>query len=245
MQSSEYKTMFENESSHFYYLGNHRIILSLVNKYFSKRKNLKILDAGCGTGMLASRLKPLGDVVGIDSSPIAVQFAKVRKINVKKATVAKIPFKNDNFDLVVSIDVIYHNSIKNDLVPLREFYRVLKPGGLLIIRVPANKWLLRSTDQHVHTRERYTLKELEDKLIVTGFKICKITYINISLLIPAITAYFFEKIFSPRETHSPATRLPYIINLILTKVVSFESIFATSHVNLPFGLGVLAVCKKP
>lgn len=75
MDISEYRNIFENEKSHFFYVGNHKIILSLVEKY-AKGLNLKILDGGCGTGLLAKKLEKYGDVEAVDINTEALKFAK-------------------------------------------------------------------------------------------------------------------------------------------------------------------------
>jgi 2-polyprenyl-3-methyl-5-hydroxy-6-metoxy-1,4-benzoquinol methylase len=77
MEITEYKNIFDNEKSHFFYVANHGIVLSFVKKFKSRGK-VNILDAGCGTGLLAKKLEEFGDVWGIDISPIAVNFAKIR-----------------------------------------------------------------------------------------------------------------------------------------------------------------------
>ena len=163
MDISEYKNIFENEESHFFYVGNHNMVLSLVKRYLKPGKEIRILDAGCGTGLLAKKLEKFGVVTGIDISPEAILYAKKRGIRAIKASVTKLPFKDETFDLVVSIDVLYHQNVENDLNALGEFKRVLKPNGILIVKVPAYNWLRGSHDIVVHTKHRYTLEELIER----------------------------------------------------------------------------------
>lgn len=244
MRSSEYQNIYKNEQTHFFYKANHALVINLVKKYLSEVKNPKILEAGCGTGLLAKKLSSFGVVEAIDISPEAVKLAKKRGIRAKIASVGKIPFKSSQFDLVTSIDVIYHKKIKSDKIVLNEFSRVLKPGGILIIRVPANKWLTRSTDAHVHTRERYELNNLAKKLKAAKFKVKKISYVNLILLPPAIISWIWEKIATPTSTRSPLPQLPQTANFIAFKHLLFEN-YLLNFINLPFGLGIIAVCQKP
>ena len=111
MQVSEYKNIFLNESTHFYYIGTHNTILYLVKIYLPKKKNPKILDAGCGTGLLMKKIGKIGRVWGVDISPEAIKFTKRRGIkNTIISSVEKLPFQDNVFDIVVSVDVLYHNN---------------------------------------------------------------------------------------------------------------------------------------
>lgn len=243
MELAEYENIFENEKSHFFYVANHKIVLSLVKKYLTKKGAIRILDAGCGTGLLTQKLAKYGSVVGIDNSLEALKFAKKRKVNIKLASVNKLPFEKNHFDLIVSIDVIYHQQV-NDKKSLNEFFRVLKPSGILILRVPAVKWLKLTHDKYVHTRKRYGEKELKRKIKSAGFLIEKLSFVNMALLPLTIIRHFLEKLNPPQEITSAVTPPPLLINKILTFVLSLEATFL-SFTNLPFGIGLLAVCRKP
>lgn len=243
MNISEYKNIFQNEDSHFFYVANHRIILSQVYKYLrrSKEKNLQILDAGCGTGLLAKKLSQFGSVIAVDISDEALKFAKKRAVKVAKASITKLPFKKNCFHLITCIDVIYHQNIKDDSQALKEFFRILKPNGILIIRVPANQWLKRSADDFVHTRQRYDYTELKLKLLQAGFKIEKLSFINMLLFPPAVISCLWEKISLSKK--SPLIKLPPFLNEWIGFLLSLEA-HLINNINSPFGLGLLAVARK-
>lgn len=244
MQTSEYENIYKNEASHFFYVTNHNITLSLVKKYFKiPRSRAKILDAGCGTGLLAKKLKSFGNTWGIDISSEAIKYAKKRGIKTKNASVNKLPFKKNSFDLVVSLDVLYHKQV-NDTKALKEFHRVLKPGGLVIIRVPANKWLHLNHDKHVHTRQRYSIHEIEKKIITSGFQINKVSYVNMILLPLAIIKQFIESIVSKNDVYSGVNYENKIVNNILSLFLFLESKIII-YFDLPYGLGIIAVAQKP
>ena len=144
MEKEQYKIMYDIEESNWWYKGMRKILFSLLDTYLKKKKNLKILDAGCGTGINLNYLKKYGDVTGIDISDEAIKFSKKRGYKIKKANIEKLPFKDNTFDLVISLEVIYHKQVKNDIKALKEIHRVLKKRGLAIIRVPAKKILYRT-----------------------------------------------------------------------------------------------------
>ena len=245
MEIAEYENIFKNEESHFFYVSTHELIISLVKKYLPPRKigRVRILDAGCGTGLLAQKLQKFGDVVAVDASSHAVNFSKKRGVLVKKASIVKLPFGNNVFDIVVSVDVLTHKSIKNDLVPLKEFYRVLKPNGILVLRVSANSWLHLVHNKHVHMKHRYDKRELNSKLSKIGFIIYKLSFIHSILFPPIVIRYFWEKIAKPK-VKSAIERVNPSINRILTKILLLEVGFFMRF-SIPFGVGLIAVAKKP
>src|SRR6185369_13695546 len=120
MEKQEYKNMYQREDTHFYYVTLHKLVLQLIQKYAPIKSTLNILDAGCGTGRLAELMKNVGEVTGIDMSDEALKFAKERGIKVKKASVMKLPFKDNSFDVITSIDVLYHKAVTDDTKALKE-----------------------------------------------------------------------------------------------------------------------------
>lgn len=242
MHVSEYKNIFENEETHFFYTANHVIILTLLEKFSTKKGYLKILDAGCGTGLLAQKLERYGSVIGLDINPEALKFAKKRGVKTFKGSVDSLPFKDNSFDVITSMDVIYHKQVNDDKA-LSEFFRVLVPGGFLILRVPANNWIRTNHDKHVHTRERYSRNGLKKKFENSGFIIKKLTYINLSLLPLAIINQIKENVF-PGRISSGVGKIPDFLNSQLTKILINEEKLS-NYTNLPFGLGLVAVCQKP
>ncbi len=242
MQLSEYENIYKNEGSHFFYVANHHIILTFVKKYLkTPRMATQILDAGCGTGLLAKKLGQFGKVSAIDISPEAIRFSKKRGVQARQGSINKIPFGAGTFDLVVSMDVLYHKKV-DDKNALREFYRVLKPGGVLILRVSANKWLSLNHDKHVHARQRYSMGEVKNKTLKAGFKLEKVSYVNMVLLPLAIVKQFIETIIEEKETVS-GVRSSGFLNTMLLSILSIEPMLI-SHINLPFGLGIVVVGRK-
>lgn len=244
METSEYRNIYTRERSHFFYVGNHNIVISLLRSYLKRNEQVTILDAGCGTGLLAKKLEKLGKVFAVDISSQALQFAKKRGVRAKRASVTKLPFRNNFFDCVVSIDVLYHRKVLSDRKALSEFYRVLKPGGIVIVRVPAHKWLRLSHDTHVHTRERYSKSELREKLRGSGFTIERISYINMLLFPLALLKQILEGIKPAKKTTSSIADVPKLINGVLSRLLSLETFFLR-RTSLPIGIGLVAVCRKP
>ena len=242
MEISEYRTIFEQEDNHFFYIANHKIILSLIKSYLGQVSSLKILDAGCGTGLLTKKLERFGKVLGIDLSEEALKYARKRRIKAKLGSINNLPFRDQAFDLVVSMDVIYHKAVQ-DTIALEQLKRVLKPNGLLILRVPANEWLRSSHDLQVHTRERYSLETLRTKLERAGFKIEKISYVQMLLVPISLISLLWEKLLTNKIAKTHLVILPNSLNRFIADILSLE-VSILRKFNLPFGLGLIAVARK-
>ncbi len=244
MELSEYRNIFEHEETHFYYVGTHNAVIELLKKYLPKKNGNIILDAGCGTGSLIKKIKSFGKIWGIDASSEALKFAKKNGLkNVLKASVEKIPFENNTFDAVISIDVLYHKEVKSDLKALREFKRVLKPGGILIIKNPAHNWLRGNHDIVIHTKRRYSSKQFGEKLHQAGFQIIQLSYINIFFFPLAIIKRLVESVLKTKPS-SDVKSLPPQINRVLINIYNFETKLLTKG-TIPLGLSLFAIGRKP
>ena len=243
MKAQEYQRIFELEEKHWWYLGMREISLALLSQVLAPQKSLKILDAGCGTGGMMHVLSQFGQVSGFDVSPEAIKFCHARNLKkVNLASVEKIPFNNDSFDLVTSFDVLYHQRVKNDRLAVAEFFRILKPGGYLLLRVPAYDWLRGKHDEVVATKHRYTKGELVQKVKETGFKIKRATYANTTLLPTMLLKRVSEK-FLPQGENSDLSLPPSLVNEIFKNILYFEAKII-SKFNLPFGLSLFVLAKK-
>jgi ubiquinone/menaquinone biosynthesis C-methylase UbiE len=247
MRIDQYRIMYEVEDTHFWYQGMRQITKTLLEKYLPKKTNNKILDAGCGTGANMLFLKKYGDVYGFDISNEALKFCKKRGLkNIKRASIEKIPFESNYFDLITCFDVLYHKKVKNYNNVLNEFNRVLKSHGLLIIRVPAFQFLLSRHDVIVHTRTRFNKKQLENYFVLNKFKVLKISYINFFLFPFIFIKRKIDNSFISNKstnTNSDLKKLPRIINFLLKTLLIIEG-FLIKFINMPFGSSLIVVGKK-
>ena len=185
MQNTHYEMLYREESGHWWYKVRRKIIHNLIKQYrLNFGKEIKILDAGCGTGLLIKELEALGVCYGIDISQKAVDFCGKRGIdNVQVADAVNIPYSDNMFEIVIALDVIEH--IKDDEMALKEIYRVLKPQGMAIITAPAFMFLWGITDVISHHHRRYVLSELRKKIEDSHFSVARSSYFN-TFLFPLI-----------------------------------------------------------
>jgi SAM-dependent methyltransferase len=244
MEPTEYKTMFAVEDRHWWYTGMRAISTGLIRRYYPNRTDLRILDAGCGTGAAMQFMAPFGQVTGCDMSPLALRFCRERDLSqLSQSWVTRLPFGNGRFDLVTSFDVLCHRTIGDYHDALAEFQRVLKPGGRLFLRLPAYNWLRAHHDEVVHTVHRFTAVELRHALTTTGFQVEKVTYAN-SLLFPvALGKRALERLLPANGDVSDIHPNPPWQDNLFARFLYAEARWLTRY-NLPFGLTVMAIGRK-
>lgn len=237
MDQSEYTSIYDLEDGHWWYQTTHRRVIRELE--LLPPAGL-ILDAGCGTGGLLERLQALDRVFGFDASPAAVRLASQRKglaHRIVSAGIEAIPFQDGTFDAVTCIDVIYHRLVEDEMRALQEIHRVLRPEGHVILQVPAFECLRGGHDEAVHTRKRYTVKEMTSLLSRSGFFPLKTSYRYPWLFGPA----FIIRRCSRGTARSDLRPMQPIWNRSVQFVSSFfEFIFPRA----PVGTSLLAVARK-
>ena len=238
----EYEIMYRAEQSHWWYQGMAAITRRILQRFYAPGAGLRILDAGCGTGAGLLFLSEYGTVFGVDISPHALRFCSDRGCKeVARASVTALPFRDSSFDLVTSFDILYFEGV-HDETALEETERVLRPGGRLLMRVPAFDWLRGTHDVRVSTAHRYTSREVADKLGTGGFELEFMSYVNMILFPLAVLKRLTERWFSPQDDSDIAVNLGPLSGLFRRCLV-LESRWIP-HRSLPFGLSVIAVGKK-
>jgi ubiquinone/menaquinone biosynthesis C-methylase UbiE len=253
VEADEYRRMAEVDDRMWFYRALHAHIereLVATEGGEAKRRvvslNLpqRILDAGCGTGGLMRRLQPRHPEwswTGVDAEPLACALARERSgANVVEARLEQLPFADAEFDAVVCSDVLYH--LDDDRVGLRELFRVLKPGGIAVLNVPAHHWLWSYHDVTVHGRRRYTRKELAGALVAAGFQPRKSTHWN-TLALPMIWAR--RKLLPAPKCGSDVRLYPRAVEMTFHAGTRLEAAWIRGVGPLPLGSSILATAGKP
>jgi SAM-dependent methyltransferase len=247
MEREQYAIMARREERHWWYAGMRQVALAVLADALDGRRNLRILDAGCGTGGTTVELRRFGEVVGVDLAWEALEPASGRGLTeLARASVEQLPFGAATFDVATSFEVIYHLGVDSDLSALHEVRRVLKPGALFLLRVPAHNWLRGEHDRLVHTRRRYTRGEVAEKLRRAGFAVERLSWANTVLFPPAVAKRLLERTnghASPAEAEPDLWQPPGPVNAVLQALVGIEALAIPRGVALPFGLSVLAVAR--
>ena len=160
MEAHEYQTLYHFETFYWWYKGLHGILLDQLRS-LNLAAGATILDAGCGTGKNLSNIQQCSyKAFGFDFAAQASEFWKERGLErACLASINDIPFADESFEAVMSIDVLESDAV-DERSACAELWRVTKPGGYMLLVVPAYKWLL--TEEHhraVHASRRYSRGE--------------------------------------------------------------------------------------
>jgi SAM-dependent methyltransferase len=243
MQSDEYKVMAAAEDHMWWFRGLHEWMLDRIGE-IELARNAKVLDCGAGTGGFAKKLSgrfPDLDLIAIDIDADAVRhFSTKSKKPIARGSVNSLPFGDHSFDVIVGSDILYHAAVDEPRA-IAELFRCLKPGGHLLLNLPAYNWMRSSHDDRVHTARRYTAGGAADRLRAAGFDIREATYRN-SLLF--LIMALFRLTVGRFTTKSDVEEFPAWQEALFGKTIAFENYIARRGVRFPFGGSVYVRAVK-
>jgi SAM-dependent methyltransferase len=245
MRDEEYRAMFELEERLWWFQGMRAIAASVLEPSLRRNKSRRLLDIGCGTGYSLVWLRErfeLSEVYGVDLSSRAAAFWRRRELDtVALASADKLPFGENEFDLVTCFDVIYQLDDERASAAVSEMHRVLRPGGLLFMREPAYQWMRGGHDVAVGTHRRYTLTGLRRLLRAHGLVVKRITYANTLLFAAAAVHRLLSKLKG--STESDVKPVPGLLNTLLESVLKLEARMLR-RMAFPFGLSAISLAEK-
>lgn len=230
------------EDRHWWYQGRRRVLECAIER-LGLPEDACILDAGCGSGRNMIELAHHGVVTGVELSGTSVRLARERGAGeVIEGSVMDMPFDDGTFDLTVSLDVIEH--LEDDFGALRELRRVTKPGGALLVTVPAYQWLWSGHDEVNHHHRRYSRRTLLAAAQSAGWRLERSTHFN-SLLLPAAILLRALERFKPAATKSSLDLWvpPAPLNWALRQPLNLEAAIIGRGGSIPAGLSLLAVFR--
>jgi SAM-dependent methyltransferase len=242
-----YADTYALEDHFWWFVGMRAIGHAFLAPLYPRGGTLDILDVGCGTGAnLQLLLAEYGAPVGVDFAHDAVVRARRRwPGELVQASADALPFADATFDLVTALGVICQWGVRSDLAVLEECYRVLRPGGRVLLHVPAYPFLYAQHDRVGETRERYYRGQLLARVERAGFVVEKCTHANMWLFPLAAAKRLAERIHPPSNpTASDLLPLPGPINTVFRWVLCSEAALIRRW-ELPFGLSLLALARKP
>jgi SAM-dependent methyltransferase len=240
MEVAEYEKMYKLEEGYWWWVGKREVVKCILNRLNLNFTN--ILDARCGTCLNSNCLKHYRSVIGLDFSKEAIKYCKMHgNKNLIKANAEELPSKESAFSLIIALDILEH---LDDNKVLKESYRVLKPNGYLIVRVPAFASLCCKHDGALHHKRRYSKVQLVALLSQNGFIVEKSRYCGFFLFLPFLIAKLIKKSVHIKNQGitTDVKELPNIVNALFILHLKIES-FLILHVNLPIGISLIRVGK--
>ena len=236
------------EARHFWFRGLRAFVAPLLRAAAAGRTNLRLIDCGCGTGANLSLLDPFGRAYGFDQSEVGLRIGlEAGRSRLARADVAAIPLPDAAFDVATSFDVLYALDDGVEGRAIAEMFRVLKPGGALVVNVAAMEML--RGDHSVLSREvrRYSRRGLRSRLAAAGFDVERITYTNATLFVPlAIVRAWHRRRGLRPESHAQQeiSVPPAPVNALLSGLMWIESLWLRRF-DEPFGSSLLCLARKP
>jgi SAM-dependent methyltransferase len=242
MERIVYQRLDQLEGQHWWFCARRKIISAVIGRFAPNKKNLRLLEAGCGTGGNLQMLSKFGTLEAFELDDEARKIASAKMpINIRSGILPNgIPYKPGEFDVVTAFDVIEH--VDQDVESLKRLGQQLAPDGRLFMTVPALPWLWSKHDETHHHFRRYTKASLDAALRKAGLEPVRVSYFN-TLLFPLIAGLrLVRKKFGISETADDA--MPSAgVNAVLKSIFGFESNFI-GRISMPIGVSLLAVAKR-
>lgn len=240
MERIVYDRMAELDEAHWWYLARRDILADFIAREIPLPADARILEIGCGTGHNLTMLGRFGDADGIEIDPAARALAAKRLGKaIGDAPLPELPGVPDSvYDLVAVLDVIEH--VEEDRAALRTIARKLKPGGRILITVPAFQWMWSAHDTVNHHHRRYSKPALRKAIADAGLKLHRISYFN-SLLFPlAVAARIAGKVTGKEDSDDALPPRP--INALFRSLFALER-HALGRLPFPPGLSIVAIAS--
>ncbi len=223
------------------------IQLAALEPYLNRRTVTRALEAGCGAGYLArilqqERLMPL---VAMDYSGIGLRYGLAEGLrNASQGSLLELPFADSSFDLAMSFDVLQQFEPGRERQAIDELARVLRPGGLLALRVSAFRALRSRHSEYVCELQRYTRPQLRRLLEAAGFRVMRATYANTLLSPIALVKFRLIEPLLGTKAESGIRECPRWLDGLLYGALRAEAAWLGAGLNLPFGQSLLVVAEK-
>lgn len=239
------------EDRHWWFASRTRAITGLLDRYLAPDASRLVLDVGCGAGNMAHHLALYGQVIGVDPNPKPLVVARQRGLRVYESSADSLPFPDAMFGLVALLDTVEH--VANEAGVFAECYRVLKPGGFLIVTVPAFMWLWSQNDDLNAHQRRYTAPELDQKLAAQGFHVEHISYNNFFVFPLAAGRILLRRGHAEPQLASPhfddeayqveMEQASPLVNRVLEQVGIVEANLM-QRVTLPAGTSIICLARR-
>ncbi len=240
MEMAEYRRMAETEETHWWYAATRALLRDLLEP--NLQSDGTFLDVGAGTGATGAWLADLGTLTAVDFEYEALAMARERhpmQLPVA-ADAGCLPVAEASVDAVLCVTVLCHQSIQSPTDVVREFARVVRPGGIVCLWEPGVRRLRRAHDRVTHTGRRFSRNDLAECATDAGLDVIRSTGAHAYLVAPAMVKASLER----GEVASDLDQHPGGLGGILPTMARAERALLR-RTDLPFGLSVITVARRP
>jgi ubiquinone/menaquinone biosynthesis C-methylase UbiE len=235
----EYDKMRRLEDHYWWFVARRTLCIELWRRHAPRGL---VLDVGCGTGAVAQELSHEAEVVGLDYTHLALRHAQGRGLTrLIQADGARLPVRDASVAGVVALDIFEH--IEDDTAAFAEAARVLQPGGVLVLSVPAYRWLWGPHDVALHHFRRHTRGTVRRQLVAAGLEPVLVSY-SVFWLFPLVLAERLVGKFRRGPARASLPPVPGGLNRALVALMAAEG-RALRTVRWPWGSSVVAVARRP
>jgi SAM-dependent methyltransferase len=242
MELATYATEAEAEATHWWFVGRRRLFAREIART-GLPSSSRVLDIGTSTGANLRLLRDLDfhAVEGLDFSEEAIRYCQEKGLGrVRLGDVCDMPFADGSFDLLLATDIIEH--VDDDLAALREITRVLRPGGKVLITVPAFPMLWGLQDRIGQHKRRYRMRQLVDRVTRAGLTIDVRYHFNFLLFAPIWLGRRLIDLAQPDIQNEAQINSP-LLNRVMSLIFSVD-IAVAPVLHVPFGVSILMVAGK-
>lgn len=230
--------MVSAEDTHWWHLAKRSLVAGILA---SEEAGDPCLDVGCGGGAMMLQAAGHSQTFGVDLSSQALSHARSRGLSrLARAEGSALPFAEGSFGSALALDVVEHHPRPEQI--LSEIRRVLRPGGFLVVTVPAFHWMWSYADHVLGHYRRYTKSGLSGDLRSAGFDVERVTYFH-SWLLPVAWVVRKLRALAGETQTADDFALPGLLNRILLLIARTELRYVRRR-DLPFGLSLVAVCRR-
>ncbi len=239
MSVKEVDNMYAQEKEHWWFRAKGEFFKALLSKY--DLNGHMILDAGCGTGHNLEFLRMSGYYVGCDVVPESLEYCRRNGVDrLIQADLENLAFHRKSFDVIISLDVLEH--VADDIKVMAEFKRVLKEDGLLVLAVPAFRFLWSPHDESLSHMRRYNKRDFMTLVEDSGFKIERCGYMYALIFFPVVVFRMFRKLWVKSDQCDTFTNPSPGINRWIFSLLQWES----KHIlgkSWPFGTSLYIIAR--
>jgi len=246
MNPEEYARLEEVEVTHWFYAGKRRIVFDSLRQLGALHAEAVLIDCGAGTGRFVQEAARSCTAIAVDDHDESLEMARKRlgEEAVRRGSCTALPFADASADIVTALDVIEH--VADDRRAVDEMLRILKPGGVMVITVPAFQSLWSDWDVALHHFRRYRRSGLHALLSEAGLEVVRCDYINV-LAFPAVWVLRKWRTWFPPRSSDNGPRAeeripPPWLNRLLSACFVFPAV--QTAISFPFGVGLLAVARR-